>query len=116
MSFSGTSRESLLGHAGLRTSYVASTRGGIVVPQLRIEFQHEFDNQSQDVAASFVLDSSNTQYLLSGSGGDRDSINAGLSIAFVLKNGWMPFFDCSILLGNDDLDRQRATLGLRVEF
>lgn len=116
MSFSGTTRESLLGHAGLRTSYVASTRGGIVVPQLRIEFQHEFDNQSQDVAASFVLDSSNTQYLLSGSGGDRDSINAGLSIAFVLKNGWMPFFDYSILLGNDDLDRQRATLGLRVEF
>jgi outer membrane autotransporter protein len=116
MSFSGTTRESLLGHAGLRASYVASTRGGIVVPQLRVEFQHEFDNESQDVAASFALDSSATQYLLSASGGDRDSVNAGLSIAFVLKNGWMPFFDYSILLGNDDLDRQRATLGLRVEF
>ena len=116
MSFSGATQESLLGHAGLRASYVASTRGGIVVPQLRVEFQHEFDNQSQDVMASFVLDSAATQYLLSSSGGDRDSFNAGLSIAFVLKNGWMPFFDYSILLGNDDLDRQRATLGLRVEF
>lgn len=116
MSFSGTTRESLLGHAGLRASYVASTRAGVVVPQLRVEFQHEFDNQSQRVAASFALDSSDTQYLFTGSGGDRDSVNAGLSIAFVLKNGWMPFFDCSILLGNDDLERQRATLGLRVEF
>lgn len=116
MSFSSTSRESLLGHAGLRTSYVASTRGGVVVPQLRLEFQHEFDNQSQRVAASYVLDSAGTQYLFAGSGGDRDSLNAGLSIAFVLKNGWMPFFDCSVLIGNDDLDRVRATLGLRVEF
>lgn len=116
MSFSGTSRESLLGHAGLRTSYVASTRAGVVVPQLRLEFQHEFDDQSQRVAASYVLDSAGTQYLFAGSGGDRDSLNAGLSIAFVLKNGWMPFFDCSVLLGNDDLDRVRATLGLRVEF
>jgi outer membrane autotransporter protein len=116
MSFSGTSRESLLGHAGLRASYVASTRSGVVVPQLRVEFQHEFDNQSQRVAASYALDSAGTQYLFASSGGDRDSVNAGLSIAFVLKNGWMPFFDYSILLGNDDLDRQRATLGLRVEF
>lgn len=116
MSFSSTTRESLLGHAGLRASYTASTAGGIVVPQLRVEVQHEFDDSAQRVAASFALDSSNTQYLLSGSEGDSTSVNAGFSIAFVLKNGWMPFFDYSILLGNDDLDRQRATLGLRVEF
>lgn len=46
----------------------------------------------------------------------RDAIRAGLSVAFVLPNGWMPFIDCAMLLGNDTFDRRRATPGLRVEF
>lgn len=116
MRFSSTSRDSLLGHVGLRTSYAASTRSGVVLPQLRVEYQKEFEDDPQDVTARFVLDGTATEYLLSGDSGDKDSINAGLSLAIVLPNGWMPFFDFSILLGNDGLDRQRATLGLRVEF
>jgi uncharacterized protein YhjY with autotransporter beta-barrel domain len=106
MTFAETKRDSLLGHAGLRASYVASTGFGIVMPQFRVEYQHEFEDDAQDAIAQFALDSS----------GDTDSINAGFSIAFVLPNGWMPFFDYSVLLEDDDLDRQRATLGLRVEF
>lgn len=42
----------------------------------------------------------------------RDAIHAGLSVAFVLPNGWMPFIDYAMLLGNDAFDRRRATLGL----
>lgn len=117
MSYSSTTRDSLLAHAGMRMSYAVSTGGGVVVPQLRVEYQHEFEDDVQRIGARFVLDSSATEYALTNNwNGDSDSINAGLSIAFVLKNGWMPFFDYSVLLGNDDLDRQRATLGLRVEF
>jgi uncharacterized protein YhjY with autotransporter beta-barrel domain len=116
MTFAETKRDSLLGHAGLRASYVASTGFGIVMPQFRVEYQHEFEDDAQDAIAQFALDSSGTEYQLLGDEGDTDSINAGFSIAFVLPNGWMPFFDYSVLLEDDDLDRQRATLGLRVEF
>lgn len=116
MSFDETDRDSLLGHAGFRVSYVGSSSIGIVIPQLRVEFQHEFEDDAQDAIARFALDSSGTEYQLLGAEDDSDSINAGFSIAFVLPNGWMPFFDCSVLLENDGLDRQRATLGLRVEF
>jgi uncharacterized protein YhjY with autotransporter beta-barrel domain len=116
MQFNETTRDSLLGHAGLRASYVASTGIGIVIPQLRVEFHHEFEDDAQDAIAQFALDSSGTEYQLLGDEPDTDSINAGFSIAFVLPNGWMPFFDFSVLLENDSLDRQRATLGLRVEF
>ncbi len=116
MSFDKTTRDSLLGHAGFRVSYVGSTAIGIVMPQLRLEFQHEFEDGTQGATGQFVLDPDGNEYLFSGDSGDKDSINAGFSIAFVLPNGWMPFFDCSLLLENDALDRQRATLGLRVEF
>ncbi len=116
MSFDKTDRDSLLGHAGFRVSYVGSSSIGIVMPQLRLEFQHEFEDDANDAIARFVLDGTGTEYQLIGDEGDSDSINAGFSIAFVLPNGWMPFFDYSVLLENDALDRQRATLGLRVEF
>lgn len=116
MSFDKTDSDSLLGHAGFRASYVGSSSFGIVMPQLRLEFLHEFEDDSDDAIARFVLDGTGTEYELIGDDSDKDSINAGFSIAFVLPNGWMPFFDCSVLLDNDSLDRQRATLGLRVEF
>ena len=116
MEFGKTNRDSMLGHAGLRVSYVGSGSYGIVIPQLRVEYQHEFEEDADDAIARFVLDDSGTEYTFSGDEADQDSINAGFSIAFVLPNGWMPFFDYSVLLENDALDRQRATLGLRVEF
>jgi outer membrane autotransporter protein len=116
MSFDQTDSDSLLGHAGFRVSYVGSSSIGIVMPQLRLEFQHEFEDDAENAIARFVLDGTATEYEFIGDESDKDSINAGFSIAFVLPNGWMPFFDCSVLLDNDALDRQRATLGLRVEF
>lgn len=116
MSFGDTSRDSLLAHAGVRISRAFSTGNGVFVPQLRVEAQHEFEDDPQQVTARFVLDSSNTLYTMTGGSGDKDSINAGFSVSAVLKNGWMPFLDYAILLGNDGLDRQRATLGVRIEF
>lgn len=116
MSFSSSTRKSLLGHAGVRAGIVRSIAAGVLIPQFRVEYQHEFENDPQTVNASFALDASGNQYLMTGASGDKDSINAGLSLALVLPNGWMPFFDFSILLENKGLDRQRGTLGLRVEF
>lgn len=116
MRFSSTKRDSLLGHLGFRTSYAASAGGGVVVPQLRLEYQEEFEDDRQDVTAQYVLDTSGNQYTMSGDRGDKTSLNAGFSLAIIRPNGWMGFLDYSILLENSGLDRQRATLGLRVEF
>lgn len=116
MRFDASDRDSLLGHAGLRASYAGSTGIGVVMPQLRLEFQHEFEDDVDRAVAGFLLDASGADYVLAGDDRDRDSFNAAFSVAFVLRNGWMPFFDCSVLLGDDALDRTRATLGLRVEF
>lgn len=116
MRYASTDRDSLLGHVGVRASYAFSTGVGVVLPQLRVEYQHEFDDDPQNALARFVLDPTDNAFAMTGGEPDRDSVNTGLSLAVVMANGWMAFFDCSVLLGNDGLDRTRATLGLRKEL
>lgn len=116
MRFGGADSDSLLAHAGVRASYVFSTGGGVVVPQARVEYQHEFEDDPQSVTSRFALDASGTRYALVGGGLDQDFIVAGFSLSAILPNGWICFADYSVLLENDEFDRERATLGLRVEF
>lgn len=116
MRFAGTSRDSLLAHAGLRFGWTLGLGPGVLLPQLRIEYQREIDRDAPTAAGRFDLDPAGTQYTLAGARPDDDAFNASLSVAAVLRNGWMAFLDLAILLGSEDLDRQRATLGLRKEF
>jgi uncharacterized protein with beta-barrel porin domain len=106
----------MLGHAGLRASYAFGTAGGVIVPQARVEYQHEFEDDPQSVTSQFALDASGTRYDLTGGGADRNFIVAGFSLSAILPNGWICFADYSVLLEHDQFDRQRASLGLRVEF
>jgi uncharacterized protein with beta-barrel porin domain len=115
MHFGGTSRDSLLAHAGVRASYVFGTASGVFIPQLRAEYQHEFDDDADTAGGRYVLDTSGHEYRLRGEKRDADAFGIGLSLSAVLPNGWMPFADY-VLLDSDDLERQYATLGLRVEF
>ncbi len=116
MQFSSTTRKSLLAHAGMRASYTVSGKSGVFSPQLRMEYQRDFDDDPETISASFVLDPRSTQLRLTGREWDSDGFNVGLSVVMVLPNGWMPYLDYATLLGYDGLDKQRATLGLRVEF
>jgi hypothetical protein len=53
---------------------------------------------------------------MTGRNWDRDGLNVGFSLVAVLPNGWMPYLDYATLVGYNNLNRQRATLGIRVEF
>lgn len=116
MRFSSVKKDSLVAHAGLRVSHVVSVGGGVLVPQLRVEFQRELDDDPSAVAASYLLDPARRSYTLADDKMDRSVVNAGLSISWVGTNGWMAFADVSKVSGNDNLDRSRVTLGLRKEF
>ncbi len=116
MSFSGTDRDSLLAHAGLRISRAFSTGSGVLLPQLRLEYQRELENDRPAASSRLVLDGAGTRYELAGGKGDDDALNGGLSLVAVLPNGWTLFADWSILIDSSSFDRQRATLGLRKEL
>ena len=110
------SRTSLTAVAGVRASYAISTGFGVVVPQARVEYEHEFDNDAEVTRTSFLLDTSNTVLAVTGDGPDRNYFNLGAGVAVVLPNGWLPFVDYEALVGYEDLDRHRLSFGLRKEL
>lgn len=116
MRFDDADRDSLLSHVGVRASYAFSGAAGVFVPQARVEYQHEFDDDAPSVASRFALDTTGTEYVLAGGGQDEDFVVAGLSLSAILPNGWICFADYSVLLEHEELERSRATLGLRIEF
>ncbi|MEX2617440.1 MAG: autotransporter outer membrane beta-barrel domain-containing protein [Alphaproteobacteria bacterium] len=107
---------SLTTTAGFQGSYAASTDWGVLVPQMRVEYEHEFDRDVRSITTSFAQTGAANSLAVSTDKPDRDYVNLGASLLFVLPNGWMPFVDVETLVSYKDLDRQRYTAGLRVEF
>ena len=107
---------SLTSVLGVQGAYAISTDFGVVVPQLRAEYEHEFKNDPSSVSQSFVQDGSGTVLSLRGDEPDRNYFNLGASVVMILPNGWIPFIDFEALVGYEDLKRNRLTAGMRVEF
>ncbi|MCC7461037.1 MAG: autotransporter outer membrane beta-barrel domain-containing protein [Gammaproteobacteria bacterium] len=115
MSFVPCSRDSLLGHIGLRADRAISTAHGVFVPQLRAEYQYEFRAHPLTQSSHFVLDSGASSVTLTGDRPSADRFNIGAGIAAILPRGGMAFLNFDMLAGSD-LDRQRLSLGVRIEL
>lgn len=109
-------RDSLLGQLGLRLTGSIPSGVGVFIPQFRVEYEHEFARDPKTARTAFQQDASGNVYRLAGDKPDRDAVNLAFGILGIFPNGWQPFFDYQVLLGNDDRDRYRLTLGLRKEL
>jgi uncharacterized protein YhjY with autotransporter beta-barrel domain len=107
---------SFAGVLGVNLSHAIGASWGVIVPQARFEYEHEFDDDAATTFTSFVLDSANTQFAVVNDAPDRDYFNAGIGLLFVLPNGVMPFIDYEALLGYSNFDRHRITAGIRFEL
>lgn len=113
----GNSRAtSLASVLGVQASYAASTDFGVLVPQVRAEYEHEFKDDPRTVTSRYVNDAAGTPFGVRGDSPDRNYFNAGASLLLILPNGIMPYVDVETLLGYDDFRRHRLTLGLRLEW
>lgn len=101
---------------GVRGSWAISASWGVIVPQARLEWEHEFEDDVRSSSTRFAQAPAGPAFLTFSDAPDRDYVNAGAGVLFVLPNGWMPFVDYEGLLGYSDFDRHRVTAGLRVEF
>lgn len=116
MHFDVADRETLLGTAGARVSRAIRTSFGVVVPQLRVDYMREFELDGQDASANFLLDAQRSTFTFAGDEPDRTYGVAALGITAILPGGWMPYLNVDALVGTDDLDRYRVSLGLRREL
>jgi outer membrane autotransporter protein len=111
-----TTSTSLTSVVGARVSYPISTSWGVIVPQARAEYEHEFRDNPRTTLSRFVLDAAGAPFGVVTDSPDRNYFNLGAGATMILPNGWMPFVDVEGLVGYSDYDRVRVTAGLRVEF
>lgn len=101
---------------GIRAAYAASFDWGVLVPQARFEYEHEFLRDPQGVDTQFEFDANNTVITVEPQDPDRDYATVGAGVLAVLPNGIMPYMDYEQLLNYSDFDRWRLTGGVRLEF
>jgi uncharacterized protein YhjY with autotransporter beta-barrel domain len=116
MAFSDTDRDSLLGGLELAVTYALSTGAGVVLPELRAQYLHEFDRDAAEAKAAYVFDTAGTIFSMTGEDADEDYGVVGAGIVWVLQNGWIPFLEAEMLVGYDDLDRYAVSAGIRREL
>jgi outer membrane autotransporter protein len=102
---------------GAQLSYALSTESGIVAPQLHLEWNHEFDNDSRPITARYINDPFNlSTFSVPTNNPDRNFFTLGAGVATVLPNGVSLFADLRTVLGYEDLDIWGITAGARLEF
>lgn len=104
---------------GGEVSYAVSTPWGVLLPQLRLEWEHEFENDSRTISASFIEDptpNSEWQMQLQTDDPDRDFFRLGLGLSGTFRGGVSGFVQYETVFGFADVTAHNVALGVRVEL
>jgi outer membrane autotransporter protein len=116
LAYSNQNIRSLTLRPGVYGSYAFSTSWGVVIPQMTLEYVHEFLDDQRSVQFSFVQDPQNRRFLFETTPPDRDYMNLGLGVSMVLPQGVQPFLNFRDMLAYQDRSTYTVTLGVRIPF
>jgi outer membrane lipase/esterase len=116
LAFEDQDVESLMFVLGGQASYAISTAFGVLLPQARIEWRHEFKNDSRTVTARFVNDPTRTPLLLVTDDPDRNFFNLGAGLSATFRGGVAAFVYYETVLGLADVSAHNVVFGVRLEF
>jgi outer membrane autotransporter protein len=108
--------ESLTTDFGARISYTVSTPIGVLVPLLRLEWEHQYMGSSRLITGSLVADPLGTKFSVATSNPTRDYLNLGASISAQFKHGVSSFISFDTQLGRSNISTYSLNGGLRVDF
>jgi outer membrane autotransporter protein len=108
--------ESLTWALGGQASYALSTGFGVLVPQVRFEWEHEFLDNRRTITARFVSDPANNPILLQTDNPDRDFFNFGAGLSAVFQRGVAAFAYYETVLALRDVTAHKVAVGVRLAF
>ncbi len=108
--------ESLTSTLGIQSAYAFSFPWGVLIPQLRGEWHHQFMDGQRQVKAGFVNDTSNQSFILTSDGPTRDYYTFGAEVSSVLPGGVSAFLAYESLLSYSSINSNKLMLGARLEF
>lgn len=107
---------SLTSVLGGQVAYAVSHSFGVVVPQLRAGWIHEFRNSSERYKAFYIDDPRQNVLLATTDKPDHDYFELGVGVSAVFSSGVQAFFNYDTVLGFSNLTEHLFTVGGRLEF
>jgi outer membrane lipase/esterase len=108
--------ESLISVLGGQVSYAISTGFGVLLPQVRAEWQHEFQDDSRTITARFVHDPERAPINFRTDDPDRDFFNVGAGLSATFRGGVAAFVYYETVLELEDVTAHSFVLGVRKEL
>ena len=108
--------KSLTGVLGVFGSTAISKDWGVLVPQVNLEYLHEFEDPQRTITFRFVDNLTAGPFFFQNDPPDRNYFNLGLGVAAVWPHGISGFLNVRSLLGYQDHSKYTITAGLRIEM
>ena len=116
LAFNDQHVDSLVSVLGGQASYAISTGIGVLLPQLRVEWRHEFDNDARTITSRFVNDPARTPLVLGTDNPDRDFFTLGTSLSATFRGGVAAFVSYETVVGLVRVTAHSVVGGIRFEF
>ncbi|MEJ2426706.1 MAG: autotransporter outer membrane beta-barrel domain-containing protein, partial [Candidatus Thiodiazotropha sp.] len=101
---------------GGKVSYTHSADWGVLIPYTRLDWLHEFKDDSQVISAHFVDDPAGNAFRIETDDPDRDYLRLRIGTSAQFQNGTVGFIDYSTLFGQRDWTSKVISVGFRTEF
>lgn len=101
---------------GTRGSWPLNFKWGVLIPQLDISWQHEFDSGAHQIKGHFVNDQFATTFAFDTDEPDRDYFQLGLGASAIIPGGKTAFLQYQTTLGRADYRDYNVALGMRLEL
>ncbi|VUD47967.1 hypothetical protein TDB9533_01135 [Thalassocella blandensis] len=108
--------ESFQTKVGVTTSYPINTSKGVFIPQVSLDWRHEFEHEGRFVAVSFVEDLNSTKFTYKSNDLDANFFDVNVGGVFVFPHGYQGFFNIQTLVSNTLYDSLIFSAGLRMEL
>jgi len=107
--------ESLISTLGVQSSYAISLPWGVLIPQVRGEWHHQFFDGQRHIQAEFVS-FSDSSFVMNSGGPSRDYFTVGGEVSTILPGGISAFLAYESLQGYSSVNNNKFVLGARMEF
>jgi outer membrane autotransporter protein len=108
--------KSLIAGLGGEVSYAMSQSWGVLIPQARLEYIHQFEDDAREITGDFVSDTQGNTFVIRTDDPDRNYFNLQLAVSAQFAQGRAAYLNFEQVLGNDQFDWYEVTAGVRFEF
>jgi outer membrane lipase/esterase len=115
MQVPGQDAKSLTTALGAQASYAISTSWAVLLPMVRGEWQHEFENGSRSLSG-ILISSPGTTFSLTTQDPDRDYFRLGAGMSATFRRGVAAFLFYDAVVGRANFTNHGFTGGIRFEF